>query len=113
MDMLKKTMLLVPIGDDTFWVGSTYRWHFEDTLAGEAGRDYILGYLKEMFDTPFEIVDHVAGIRPTMIDRRPIVGPSNQNPKVFIFNGLGTKGALLAPFFAEQLAEELLRRPVL
>ncbi len=107
-DMLKKTMLLVPMGDDTFWVGSTYRWHFEDTLAGEEGREYILGYLKEMFDAPFEIVDHVAGIRPTMIDRRPIVGPSNQNPNVFIFNGLGTKGALLAPFFAEQLAEELL-----
>jgi len=106
-EMLKKTMLLVPMGDGTYWVGSTYRWHFEDTLPGEEGREYILGYLHEMFDAPFEIVGHVAGIRPTMIDRRPIVGPSNLNPKVFIFNGLGTKGSLLAPFFAEQLAEDL------
>jgi glycine oxidase len=106
-EMLKKTMLLVPMGDGTFWVGSTYRWHFEDTLPGEEGRDYILGYLHEMFDAPFEIVGHVAGIRPTMIDRRPVAGPSNLNPKVFIFNGLGTKGSLLAPFFAEELAEAL------
>ena len=106
-EMLKKTMLLVPMGDGTFWVGSTYRWHFQDTLPGDEGRDYILGYLHEMFDAPFEIVGHVAGIRPTMIDRRPVVGPSNLNPKVFIFNGLGTKGSLLAPFFAEQLAEAL------
>lgn len=108
-DMLKKTMLLVPLGDDTFWVGSTYRWQFEDTLPGTEGRDYILGYLHEMFDAPFEIVGHVAGIRPTMIDRRPIVEESKIRPNMFIFNGLGTKGALLAPFFAEQLAEELLR----
>ena len=103
-DMLKKTMLLVPLGDDTFWVGSTYRWHFEDTLPGTEGRDYILSYLHEMFEAPFEIVNHVAGIRPTMVDRRPVVAQSSINSKVFIFNGLGTKGALLAPFFAEQLA---------
>ena len=107
-DMVKKTMLLVPIGDATFWVGSTYRWHFEDTLPGEEGRDYILGYLNEMFDAPFEIIDQIAGIRPTMIDRRPITERSKLNPRVFIFNGLGTKGALLAPFFAEELAEEML-----
>ena len=106
-EMLKKTMLLVPLGDGTFWVGSTYRWHFEDTLPGTEGRDYILGYLHEMFDEPFEVVDHVAGIRPTMIDRRPVVGQSKLNPNVFIFNGLGTKGALLAPFFAAQLAREI------
>ncbi|MBK6997513.1 MAG: FAD-binding oxidoreductase [Lewinellaceae bacterium] len=100
-------MLLVPMGDDTFWVGSTYRWHFDDTLPGAEGREYILSYLHEMFDAPFEVVDQVSGIRPTMIDRRPVVGHSKLNPKVFIFNGLGTKGALLAPFFAEQLAEEI------
>ncbi len=106
-EMIKKTMLLVPMGDDTFWVGSTYRWHFDDTLPGAEGREYILSYLHEMFDAPFEVVDQVSGIRPTMIDRRPVVGQSKLNPKVFIFNGLGTKGALLAPFFAEQLAEEI------
>jgi len=108
-DMLKKTMLLVPLGNDTFWVGSTYRWQFKDTLPEAEGRDYILGYLNEMFDAPFEIVGHVAGIRPTMVDRRPIVEESKIRSNVFIFNGLGTKGALLAPFFAAQLAEELLR----
>ncbi len=106
-EMIKKTMLLVPMGHGTFWVGSTYRWHFEDTLPGAEGREYILGYLHEMFEAPFEIVEHVSGIRPTMIDRRPVVGQSKLNHKVFIFNGLGTKGALLAPYFAEQLAGEI------
>ncbi len=106
-DMLKKTVLLAPLGDGTFWVGSTYDWNFDDPMPSAEGRDHILGYLHEMFDAPFEVVGHVAGIRPTMVDRRPVVGQSKINPKVFIFNGLGTKGSLLAPFFAEQLAGTL------
>jgi glycine/D-amino acid oxidase-like deaminating enzyme len=42
-----------------------------------------------------------------MIDRRPVVLQSQIHPKVFMLNGLGTKGALLAPFFAQQLATQL------
>jgi glycine oxidase len=68
--------------------------------------------LHEMFDTPFEVIRQVAGIRPTMMDRRPVIGQSKVNSKVFIFNGLGTKGALLGPFFAEQLAGEILRSEI-
>ncbi len=106
-EMLKKTVLVAPLGNGTFWTGSTYRWQFDDVLPGTDGRTYLLGYLEEMFAAPFEIVDQVAGIRPTMIDRRPVVEHSKLNSKIFIFNGLGTKGALLAPFFAEQLAGEI------
>lgn len=105
--MLKKTMLLLPQSDGTFWTGSTYRWHFEDVQPSMEGREFILGYLDEMFAAPYEVVGQVAGIRPTMVDRRPVVEQSKMNPRVFMFNGLGTKGALLAPFFAEQLAEEI------
>lgn len=102
--MLKKTMLVAPLGHGEYWAGSTYRWHFDDVQPSAEGRDYILSYLNEMLDAPFEIVRHVAGIRPTMVDRRPVVEQSKINPRVFMFNGLGTKGALLAPFFAEHLA---------
>jgi glycine/D-amino acid oxidase-like deaminating enzyme len=67
----------------------------------------MLEYLHEMFEAPFEIVDQVAGIRPTMVDRKPVLAQSKINPNVFIFNGLGTKGTLLAPYFAHHLASEL------
>ncbi len=107
-DMLKKTIHLVPLGDGSYWAGSTYQWQFNDTLPDVASRAYIESYLQEMFEVTFEITDHVAGIRPTMLDRRPITLRSALNPNVFLFNGLGTKGALLAPYFAEQLAAEIL-----
>ncbi|HLP95559.1 MAG TPA: FAD-dependent oxidoreductase [Saprospiraceae bacterium] len=106
-EMLKKTVLVAPLGDGLFWAGSTYRWHFPDTLPGEDGRSFLLDHLHEMLSVPFDIIDMVAGIRPTMIDRRPVVKQSLLNPKVYMFNGLGTKGTLLAPFFARELATRL------
>lgn len=106
--MLKKNVLVAPLGEGIFWAGSTYRWTFEDTLPNAEGRDYLMGFLREMFAVPFEIVDQVSGVRPTMIDRRPMVQQSALNPKVFTINGLGTKGALLAPFFARELSEKIM-----
>lgn len=106
-DMVKKTVLLTPLGNGTFWAGSTYDWHFKDYLPSREGREFISGHLKEMFAAPFEVIDHVSGIRPTMLDRRPLVEQSKLNPNIFLFNGLGTKGALLGPYFAKQLAASL------
>lgn len=107
-DMLKKTMTLVPMGDGVFWAGGTYQWHYPDLLPSAAERDFILRHVSEMLDAPFEIIGHVAGVRPTVKDRRPYIGASKKHANLFIFNGLGTKGALLAPYWAEHLAGHLL-----
>ena len=56
---------------------------------------------------PYEIVGHVAGVRPAVKDRRPLIGESPVKKNVFIFNGMGTKGALLAPYWAAHLASHL------
>lgn len=106
-EMLKKTAMAVPLENGTTWAGSTYHWNFEDARPTEAARQTLTAYLKEMFSEPFEVTGQVAGIRPTMQDRRPLCAQSNLNPRVFIFNGLGTKGALLGPHFATQMAEKL------
>lgn len=107
-EMLKKTMTLVPQGDGIFWAGGSYQWHFPDLMPSESEKTFILNHLKEMLAAPFEIIGHVAGVRPTVKDRRPFIGQSLVHPKVFIFNGLGTKGALLAPYWAEHFAAHLL-----
>ena len=57
---------------------------------------------------PFEVVDHLAGIRPTVFDRRPFIGLHQQQTQIGIFNGLGTKGASLGPFWAAKFVEFLL-----
>jgi glycine/D-amino acid oxidase-like deaminating enzyme len=106
--MLKKTAIIAPLGDDTFWVGGTYQWHFPDFEPSAGERDFLVSHLNEMIDVPYEIADHVAGVRPTVKDRRPLIGESPAKRNVFIFNGMGTKGALLAPYWAAHLADHLL-----
>jgi glycine/D-amino acid oxidase-like deaminating enzyme len=108
-DMLKKTSLIAPLGDGLFWAGGSYQWHYPDLDPSLGERDYILQRLGEMLQAPFEVVGHVAGVRPSVKDRRPFLGESQVLSRVYIFNGLGTKGALLAPFWAEHLADHLLK----
>jgi glycine oxidase len=108
-EMLKKTVLIAPLGNGIYWAGSTYRWFFPDTEPGDDGKTFLLDHLHEMLEAPFDILDQLAGIRPTMIDRRPVILQSQINPNAFMLNGLGTKGALLAPYFAAKLATQLLQ----
>lgn len=112
-DMAKKTSLITPLGNGLFWAGGSYQWHYPDLLPSQGERDYILQRLKEMIDAPFEIVSHVAGVRPSVKDRRPFLGQSAILPEAYIFNGLGTKGAILAPYWANHMAEYLLEHKAL
>jgi len=56
---------------------------------------------------PYEIVDHIVGIRPANSQRRPFVGLHPQYPQIGICNGMGTKGCSLAPYFSEQLVQHI------
>ena len=56
---------------------------------------------------PFTVQDHLAAVRPTVRDRRMIIGGHPQRQDLFIFNGLGTKGASLAPLGSRWLFDFL------
>jgi glycine oxidase len=105
---LKKTTLVTPLGGGLFWAGGSFQWNYPDLAPSNGEREYILMHLKELFAAPFEVLSHAAGVRPAVKDRRPFLGESVVLPNVFMFNGLGSKGALLAPYWAEHLAAHLL-----
>jgi len=105
--ILNRKIFILPVGEKLFKVGSTYSWKFENELPTQAAREELIRHLKSVIKIPFEVVDHVAGIRPTVKDRRPMLGLHKKFPQVGIFNGLGTKGCLLAPYFANHLADYL------
>ncbi len=106
--ILKHKLFFVPLGNELFWVGSTSRYEFDGPLPTEDGRENLLAALRQSLTIPFEVVEHLAGIRPTVADLRPFLGLHSENPSLGIFNGLGTKGALMAPFFAKQMSDYLL-----
>lgn len=106
--IISKNIFLIPAGNDLFKIGATYEWDFKNDLPTEQGKNDLIARLSKTIKLPFEIVDHVAGIRPTNVDRRPYLGLHPKHKQLAVFNGLGTKGASLAPFFAKQLADFLL-----
>ena len=108
--ILKAGVFVLPLGEDLFKVGATYNWTDQDELPTEAGKQEILSNLKELTDLPFEIVAHDAGLRPTVKDRRPLLGIHPNYARVACLNGLGTRGVMLAPTCAEILFNHLVEQ---
>jgi glycine/D-amino acid oxidase-like deaminating enzyme len=94
---------IIPIGNNQYRFGSTYVWNQLDWQITEASKEAITGKIDKFLKTPYQLIDQQAGIRPTTKDRRPFLGNHPAHPNVYVFNGLGTKGVSLAPYFAEQM----------
>ena len=105
----KKGMMLVPLSTPgLFWAGSDYKWEFNDPDPTPSFRNKMEKLLKSWLKIPFKVVDHLAGIRPATLERRPFVGSHPQFPSIAILNGMGTKGCSLAPYFARQLTNHFI-----
>lgn len=108
--IINKNLFVLPTGNHHFKVGATYQWDTIDEETSEEGKSELLTKLDKLIDTDYTVLNHWAGVRPTVKDRRPILGIHPQNDCLAIFNGLGTKGVMLAPYFSEQMLE-LLENP--
>lgn len=106
--MLKHRLFVVPLGKQRYWIGATNDNRFTTEAPTPAGRSYLETRLAEVLTVPYRVLAHRAAVRPTVRDRRPFLGEHPEFAGLFIFNGLGTKGASLAPYWAEHLAAYLL-----
>jgi glycine/D-amino acid oxidase-like deaminating enzyme len=86
-----------------FRVGATYQFNVRTPGPTQAGLDEIIDKLNKLLGLPFEVTSQGWGIRPTTNDRRPLIGCHPESDRLVIFNGLGTKGVSLAPYFSEVL----------
>lgn len=107
-DLVKHELFVVPLPNGLFWVGSTNETVYTDVMPSARSFEKLQSKLKSFLKIPFEVVAHQSGIRPTVIDRRPTLGIHPSYPPLAVFNGLGTKGASLGPFFANEIAQHLL-----
>lgn len=103
--ILKQRIFIVPWYEDLYWIGSTNANQFSDEWPTEAARAYLTERLSDILSLPFEVVDHRAAIKPTVRDRRPFLGRHPAHSQMFIFNGLGTKGTSLGPFWASHMRD--------
>lgn len=94
---------------DEYYIGSTHEWHFDNNQPSDKGKNELLGNLSTVLQAPYQILQHKAAIRPTVKDRRPFIGFHPEYKNVGVFNGMGTKGISLAPFFAQHFANHLVK----
>ena len=92
---------------EIYYAGATYQWHYETTSPTEQYKQEIIDSLQKTLAVTFEVLAHGAGVRPSVKYRRPFIGFHPQHGHIGIFNGMGTKGLSLAPFFAEHMAEHI------
>lgn len=103
--ILKSSVFIIPIGSDKYLVGSTYAWNDHTNTPTESAKNSLINKLQKLLNCSFKILQQWAGIRPTVIDRRPLVGQHKVHKNLYILNGLGTRGVLIAPTVAENLID--------
>lgn len=98
---------IIPIGEDKWLAGSTYHFENDDETIYSKDADEMLAQFKEWIKLPIKILEHKKGVRPTVHGRRPYLGSRNDHPRLFVYNGLGSKGSSLVSYFSPKYAEHL------
>jgi glycine oxidase len=100
---LHRSLWVAPTADPAvFRVGSSYNWTALDNVADPATRAELECRLKAFMRVPYTVLDHQAAVRPIIHLSEAVLGLHPQHERLAYFNGLGSKGALHAPWYARR-----------
>lgn len=102
-NVIKSSVFIIPLGDDAYRIGATYKWKDKTNTPTEASKEELLEKLKTFLKCDFTVIHHVAGVRPTVTDRRPLVGKHPEHNNLYVLNGFGSRGVMIAPYASKQL----------
>ncbi|RQO31602.1 hypothetical protein DBR32_06510 [Taibaiella sp. KBW10] len=106
----KDKLRLIPKGDNRYWCGSNYNWHFTDHIPDEQWKADTLAALNDWLKVPFRVLGHVCAERPTTVGQIPFIGWHPKQPQLGICNGLGTKGFSAGPQWIHTWVQQFLDR---
>jgi len=99
----KKKHFLFPLEDKIYYYGGTYDREQTDRKIDDSAVSQLKNGLSEIYSHDFKIISTEVGFRPTVKDRRPILGQHLEFEDLFVFNGLGARGVLNGCYFAKEL----------
>lgn len=106
--IISKGIYIIPNGNYEYTVGATYdREDLTENLT-EDGQQFLRDKLDEVLNVEYEIISSVAGVRPTVKDREPLIGMHKEFNNIGVFNGLGARGVLNAPHFSKEFSKGLI-----
>tara|TARA_X000001036_G_scaffold87660_1_gene79709 strand:+ start:827 stop:1894 length:1068 start_codon:yes stop_codon:yes gene_type:complete len=103
--IIKCGVFISPIVKEFFWVGASFSHNDKTDIPTADGRAWLIKKLDLILNIPYKIITHAAAVRPTVIDRRPLLGVHPTYSNLYLFNGLGTRGVLMAPLLSNWLLE--------
>lgn len=102
--IIKSSVFIIPLDEPNHYlVGATYHWTDKSWESTLEAKEELLSKLNELINCDYKVVDQLAGIRPTVKDRRPLVGQHPIHKNLFVLNGMGTRGVMVAPTTSKQL----------
>jgi glycine/D-amino acid oxidase-like deaminating enzyme len=105
--MVNGPCFIIPIGNGRFRIGSTYSWDNFNNQVEEDQVERLKKSFESMCDLPYTVRRAWAGVRPVIKDRKPIIGTSEKDSKVHIFNGLGSRAIGTTPLLSSHLLRGL------
>jgi len=102
--IVKAGVFIIPLEEeDCYLIGATYHWTDKSWVATEEAKIELRDKLDVLLNCEYTIIDQLAGIRPTVKDRRPLVGRHPKHKNMYVLNGMGTRGVMVAPTVSNQL----------
>ncbi len=115
--MINQGKWLLPTQPNTCKIGATYETQNLDEKPSLHAKEILMQSLKAMpiqqNTGDFTLIQHQAGIRPNTMDKQPLLGFHPKVKHIGIFNGFGSKGSLLIPYYAQCMLEHILERKAL
>ena len=101
--IINKSKWLLPTGKHSCRVGATYNTKISAPTLLETSKSQLHQFAQCVFKETraFEVTQHQAGIRPTTLDKQPFIGFHPQHQNNAIFNGFGSRGSLMIPWYAD------------
>lgn len=106
--IVNQGVFVCPIGEDKYTVGATYDWKNLNQVPTDEGLAELEEKLQKFIQTPYTVVEHKAGIRPAVRERRPFIGKHPKHNNVWLFNGMGSKAVMMAPYWAKHFVNHLI-----
>lgn len=100
---IKSSIFVIPLGENQYLVGANYNAVDKDNVPSKATKIALLNKLESIINCSYEVVGHVAGVRPTVRDRRPLLGTHQNHKNLHVLNGFGSHGVMIAPWAAKEL----------
>ncbi len=101
--------ILIPISNDIYYAGATFNWNTNNLFCSKDSEIEIIEKIKKIKKFNYKLIDHKVSIRPSVIDRRAIIGRHSKHRNLYLLNGLGSRGILMTPYLVNQLCSFILK----